>query len=508
MADSQAVVALQAEESAPVAIFQGHDSVTGAGRSTAVQGKTTIVGGTNNASYAICEDVNSLATTLNISQSLSAGYGSIFSVDEKMKFFRSLKVTSTSVSIVVSARHIKGKEVKTSVVLAEGVTSPGSDPIAIQEFVRVFGDSYLTSVTTGGEYYAVYTFYSETKEEKQSLKADLQAHGLYGSGKVDASLQMNLNTFTNSTNVRVGFAQTMSGIQNQKMPKQAELVQFATDYTSLPLDNPIVIAFTSEGYEHVVGFGTFGALPAARRYFVQDGATTLSLASSLTQVLQLKNQIDWLEGIYRFYDYSGDTKLVEAKEMVKGDLKSINEQMYGWEDNPMQSFTAPSLPSLELGTPSLQFTTGRTDEHGGYLGDPFDDVDTATCMARQWRIASLQLRGAGGVDKLTVEYESILGRVRREHGGGGGAATNVLTLNPGVNLKSISFRSAERLESVLFELTDGNSLGTGSNHYHSLCKRIVPDGSVWLGFTGRSGEFLDQLSAVYGTLRPARWNPI
>jgi hypothetical protein len=59
----------------PVGVFQGYDSVTGAGRSTAVRGDIQTVGGSSGVRYQVCEDISTLAQTLNISQSLSASYG-------------------------------------------------------------------------------------------------------------------------------------------------------------------------------------------------------------------------------------------------------------------------------------------------------------------------------------------------------------------------------------------------------------------------------------------------
>ena len=49
---------------------------------------------------------------------------------------------------------------------------------ALKKFFNGFGDSFLSSVTTGGEYYAVYTFYTQTKTEQASLVSELKAKGM------------------------------------------------------------------------------------------------------------------------------------------------------------------------------------------------------------------------------------------------------------------------------------------------------------------------------------------
>ena len=151
----------------PVAVFQGYDSVSGAGRSTAVSGKTETVGGSSGVKYQVCLDISQLAQTLNISQSLSVGYGP-FGVEQKMEFVRSLKMTTYCISIVVSARHVLGKDTMTDVEMKAGIKPPVTTE-EIKDFVRGYGDSFISARTRGGEYYAVYTFYSETKEEQQML---------------------------------------------------------------------------------------------------------------------------------------------------------------------------------------------------------------------------------------------------------------------------------------------------------------------------------------------------
>lgn len=499
----EAAIEAAAFAAPPVAVFQGYDSVSGAGRSTAVSGQTQTVGGSSGVSYQVCLDISTLAETLNISQSLSVGYGPIGSVDEKMEFFRSLKVTTYSISIVVYARHVLGTDVTTNVALNAGIKPPVTTA-EIQNFVRAYGDSFVTARTRGGEYYAVYTFYSETKEEQQSLTIDLKAHGLFTGVSVDAALQAKLSSFTSTTKVRSSLKQVISGIQNPKLPDGNGIISFALSFPSLVLDAPAIIDFQTDGYEHVPDFGTFAPIPTNRSYFVGTGVVS-GLTASLVAVQQLRNQVLWLLSIYDYYGFSRDAKLADAATQTQTDLEAIDQQMRGWDSNPTQSFTPPSLPSLKLGTPSLSYTIGYGPSHGGGGGGPFVDIDPTTYLQDQTVLANVQLRSGRYIDALIVTYKSNRGAQTFHHGGDGGSLSPLLTLLPGQFVTKISGRSGEYVDALTVTITGGNQVGGGGGG-GSPYSWDVPAGSFALGFAGRSGKYLDQVQVIYATINAATWH--
>jgi hypothetical protein len=92
-----------------------------------------------------------LEKSLQISQSLSASYLGVASFDEKVNFLSSLKVTTFWPYVVVHSSHVTGSETMTDVSFLDGVAKlTGSDRVA--NFAAFYGDSFLSSVTTGGEY--------------------------------------------------------------------------------------------------------------------------------------------------------------------------------------------------------------------------------------------------------------------------------------------------------------------------------------------------------------------
>lgn len=486
----------------PVAVFQGYDSVTGRGLSTAVAGETKTVGGTSSVSYRVCTDIESLSDALEIDQSLSIGFGPIGGFDEKMRFVHNLKVTSYSVSIVVFARHIQGKETATGVALKAGIKPPVGDE-ALRDFFRAFGDSFLASITRGGEYYAVYTFYSQTREEQNELTVSMKAHGIFEFGSVDASMQAKIASFTSSTSTRSSLDQNISGILNPKLPPSDKIISFALDFPSLPLDAPAIIGFDTTGYEHVPGFGTFQPIAKNRNFFVGDGVVD-GLTKPLVRIQELQNQIAWIQSIYSFYGGFSDSKVASVGTQAKTDHATLNQMIENYQADPTQAFSKPALPSLDNGTPALAYSIKSSEAHGGDGGSPFDDVNVNTFIPQQTRISALQMRSGARIDKLSVTYQNSTGTWTAEHGGDGGGLGNKLTLMAGQFVTRISGRSGARVDHLTFTITNGSTLDGGGNGGGPF-DWSVPGGSFLLGFSGRSAAELDRIQFVYGSFAPATW---
>jgi hypothetical protein len=363
---------------APIQIFQGYDSVIGAGLGTAVKGQTETRGGRSEVSYTGCETIETLSNSLRIDQSLSVGFGPFGGFDEKMTFIYNLDVTTTSVSIVVYARHFEGKQGATDFGLKPTVRPPVGNE-ELKRFFHSYGDSFLSSVTTGGEYYAVYTFYTQTRTEQASLVAEMKAKGVWDTTTVDGSLQVKLDHFVSTTTTRVSFNQAVSGLKDPDLPKPEGIIDYAIKFPSKPLTAPAVIGFETTGYERVPEIQDFQPIVKNRRYFIGFGDDG-GLTRDLVKLQQLLNQSKWIKGTYQFYGGYTDEKLDRVSALALHDRKEINDQIIAFEDDPTQTFTRPSLQGLDFGTPVLDYGVGKSPSWGRDGGDPFDDVDIRTAI--------------------------------------------------------------------------------------------------------------------------------
>ncbi|HEU5412399.1 MAG TPA: jacalin-like lectin [Candidatus Angelobacter sp.] len=493
----------------PVKIFQGYDSVTGRGLSTAVTGETQSVGGTSTSAYNVCTDLEKLSTSLEINQSLSIGFGPFGSFDEKMQFVYNLNVTTYSVSIVVHARHFGRKEVMTNVRLERGINPPKGNT-ELQNFFRSYGDSFLGSVTYGGDYDAVYTFYSETREEQIALTADMKANGIFEGGTLDASLQTKISNMTSSSKTRVSFSQRVSGLKNPDLPDSNHVIDYAIKFPSIPLDEPAIITFDTQGYEHVPDFGDFQPVAKNRDFFVGNGVVG-GLTRPLVQIQQVENQITSIKTIYYAYGGYADVKLVSNGNQSDTDHKTINRMLEAFESNPTQTFTTPDLPSLKNGTPALNCQISHSQAYGGAGGGPFDDVDAAgfrSFVSQQTMIITVQLRSGSRIDKLLTTYQNTTGKTWTEqHGGNGGTLSGKLNLLPGQFIKNVSGRSGARVDHLTITAVSGEKIDGGGGG-GSAFNWTVPAGTFMLGFSGRSGNELDQIQFVFGKFDPATWTPL
>jgi hypothetical protein len=487
----------------PASLFQGYDSVNGSGISTAVEGTYVTTGGSSRVVYNVTEDVESLYQALDISQSVSVGFGPFGSVNEKSQFVQQLNLTTYSLNIVVHASHIKGVDTATAFKLHSDIAPPSGNE-QLNKFFRSYGDSFLSSLTTGAEYYAVYTFYAQSKEERDTVSAQLSANGIFDFGTVGADFQSKIDRVTKSTQTRISFSQNVAGIANPRLPSPNELVQYALNFPSVPIDAPTILSFGYTGYEHVPGVNGFDPIVKNRVYF-QGTNNTPGLAQNLAQISQLDNQIDWLKQIYAFYQNFSDSKLNEAKGEAEKDINAINAQLETYVNDPTASFQRPPLHSLSLGSPVLQYQVSQPSAHGGDGGDPFNDVDVNSYLQKQTRIASVQLRSGKYVDALVVTYQTKDGGPWTvQHGGGGGNLSQNLSLLPGQFVTKLAGRSGGYVDQFVVTLSDGRSVGGGGGGGDPF-NWAASGGGIVLGFYGRSGRYLDQVGVVVGTLQAAKW---
>ena len=60
--------------------------------------------------------------------------------------------------------------------------------------------------------------------------------------------------------------------------------------------------------------------------------------------------------MYAAYGYTGDAELATRAQQIERDVNTLSTLIDGIEKNPAGTFSAPSLPSLEYGTPVASYT--------------------------------------------------------------------------------------------------------------------------------------------------------
>jgi hypothetical protein len=486
----------------PYELFNGYDSIAnGMLNESAVTGDAKWSGGSSLVNIRVCESVSELAKALEIDASLSVSYLKVVNVTAKMKFMQKLNATARSISIVVYASHEEATWAVKNVKLAQGVKAPADDDEAA-DFAASYGDSYVSEAIQGGEYYAVYTFHTETQSEQRELTASLKAKGVY-TGTVDLKVQGKLSDFLQTTSTNWTFDQEITGHKNPKLPNQEELIKFAIDFPSTPLDSPVTTGVKVAGYETVPGINRrkFARIVDNRDYFLGQDGVLLGYA----RLNGIQNQIGWLRRIYARYAYAGDTALLDFEKQVKSDVAAINKQIAAYKRDPGADFERPALPSLARGEPVLSYAAGQPISFGGEGGGPFDFMSTGEALRNQVKIASLRFSdGDEVVHKMEVGYASDRKDWPSSHGANG-TPREIFYLEEGQFPIRFNIRCDDKYvyRMEVFS-SDGRSTWCGSNKGTSHDWN-VPEGAVLLGFAGRSGAVLDQVKMMYAALKPARF---
>ena len=505
----------------PAALFQGYNSVFGDARSTALQGTSQKVGGSSKVTCSVCTSAKEVASALEIDAALSVAYGPVASVDAKTKYMSSLNITTYSLCMVVHSRHTEGIEKSIDVGLKSGVSAPSTDD-EINSFVSGYGDSWISEITRGGEYFGTYTFFSETKEEQQSLEASLHASGIYSGVTVNAGVEAKLSNFLKTATVRYTFKQEISGILNPTFPPPDKFIDYALAFPGLTLDSPTIIGYASSGYETVPGLDkAFKKVAENRRYFiVGDSTRPGGLAGSLATIAGIKNQASDIQAIYTFYNYTDDTLLTSRVATAKNDFDAIVNQMQTFETAATTSFPNLPLTSIQNGSPTFYYVTGSSPDWGASNpGEPFNDVDGRTYLQKFTRISEVQLRGSVSfVEQILTTYEDSTGKYVKTHGGPAGTLTNPLQLLPGQGVNAVRARTDPNTQSVLKQLqitaSNGRSITAGPSDGTPQPTWIAPKGSIVMGFHGRGRDgtgsiaFVYQIGVDYATIQPAKWVPV
>ncbi|KAL5375164.1 hypothetical protein DPSP01_011371 [Paraphaeosphaeria sporulosa] len=140
-----------------------------------------------------------------------------------------------------------------------------------------------------------------------------------------------------------------------------------------------------------------------------------------------------------------------------------------------------------------------SDPQGGPHGDFYNDLNALNAIASP-KASSITIRGANRVDAVSITLAS--GQTFT-HGGTGGTA-NTLKLNAGESLTSAvicqgAYNGNTRIFYMQVTTSAGRTVAAGTNNGDCVT-RTAESGWGIVGFTGRSGDELDRVALIYGSL--------
>lgn len=492
----------------PVNLFSGYDTVSRGMLSTsAVAGDHQKSGGRSSVQIAVCESLSELTKALEIDASLSVSYLKTADVTAKMEFAKNLDVTARSVSIVVYAHHQIGTWTAKNVKLQDTVDPPTDGGASAARFALSYGDSFVSSVTLGGEYYAVYIFSTETREEQQTLAANLKV-AVRAGAEVEADSQVKLSEVLNSTKTSWTLKQAITGIENPEFPNEKKLIEFALKFSKQVPNSPVVTGIKVQGLESIPKIGSaYEKVARNRRYFLdpRDG-----LLTSLARLTTVHNQVEWLKEIYDRYNYQGDSALLDFQGDLLKDIKAIDNQAADWVFGASGTFEAPKLPTLAKGEPVLQFDQPEPPLWGGPGPGhaQWDVMSVGDAIRNRQRIRSIRLsnghiRNIEVLGRLEVEYVSDKKSWPETHGTDPREAQHRLYLEEGQFPVRFEVGHGTYIDRLKIHLSDGRTTASGGSGGAKVDWKVPADHFV-VGFGGWSGACIDQLQVLHAKLKPAK----
>jgi hypothetical protein len=508
-------------------LFQGYDTFTGTGKSTAISGTPGQPGNGIVQSFArVCTSLSELHDSLEVDASVSASYGA-FAADAKASYLHTLDVTTNSVTVVIYARKTTTNGPSGPFQLPDETVQKLKTADDIADFVAEHGDSFVSEVTSGSEYIATYTFHSQTKDEQTQVEASLGFKYGGGSTSIDASISTKISNALKTTNVEYSINQIAFGLSSVAYPPQEpdKMIDFANKFSTLSADAPTTVSFKLEPYENHLPVSVrrlFNPVRLNREAFVGTaGLPGSGWAGMLAQLEVLNNECDQLARIYRSYGGYKDDLFESRRAQAQADRVSLLKMLEDVDYDPLTlpTFTIPA--SLGYGTPTAAYTVvSEAPLLGGDGGNPFQDATTQD-IGRLIRLTQVQVYHGVWIDRLIATYTASQQIEPRSvvHGAGNGSGTLVLALDDDECIVSMegykNGNGVGRTQVGWLKLvtSKGNTLVSDPNftpqpdtNYASWSSQAHP-GEVIIGFAGRSGDALDAIQPLVLRLSPADWAP-
>jgi hypothetical protein len=312
----------------------------------------------------------------------------------------------------------------------------------------------------------------------------------------------------------------------------ASLVNYAVGFDAASVNAPVVLSFTTSGYESVhPADASFQNILANRTTYHTEVAPVLSrLYAIWAQILKLAT-------IYQTYGYTGDANISFPARpgSNSGEVASAINGLNSWIDAvALNPFTVLPLASslnppaaLANGSPTLVYTTPTNPIWGTNCSTPYQDVDIGMAIAFTNTaynttssnpnpipltslpvIGSIALEGGYWVNEIAVTYDLPTGPSTFTHGQSGGSADYAFNLQTGEFVSSISGTYGNYINQLTFTTNLGQTYTYPPNPQSTggVVTWTALPGEVLVGFQGSSGSYLNQLQPITLQFQPSAWN--
>lgn len=501
---------------------QGYDSVQGKVLpATCVTGSVSSTGGTSTFQCVICYGSQEVADTLDVKSSLSVSYG-LNSLDVKVDYFHSLNLTDTCLSIVVYAKKTDTYSLTNAKLIDPAVPARASDE-DLTHLVTTYGDSFVSSYNIGGEYYAVYTCFTSSREEFNSLEVAITAKGGMGALSGSTSNTTTVTNLTSSFTKKTSFNQKMFGLTSHPLPDEDGIVSFAAGLNALDICSPVITSISTTGLEGAAGFTTglspnFDRVRRNRDYFNEQ------VMPFNVPLQALSNQIDTVLAFYNLRGHdtkTNDPRILDVQKEVQEEIAAVRDVLRHYKYQPLVDYSGKRLNfnSLKNGSPSINLSLNQA-KFGNGTGNPQDvtyfsdnligvdpgsvDITYVKFTAGSW---TRKPEDPAMTFQIDVDYDGkqvVHGR-RTDS-----TQFQEKVLSEGVKIVKVSGRAEWWLVNLRFDFSDGTFIESTPQFGAPQCIYDTTDPNIHIyGFFGNDTLFaLGSFGVYYYTIQPCLWSPV
>jgi hypothetical protein len=473
-----------------------------------------------NMSVYVCTSRAELYQNLGITAAMAVGtaFGTF---KTKLEFVNEIQSTSTSVTILISYTRITGGD---SIQAVEFTQAP-TDALSLY---RQGGDSYVSSVSTGGYYIAALHY--ETYDEKtfKDVKAQADADFSGWKGSLNAEFASNITEITKNTQTTSTFHQRGEGF-TAPMPDSNTFMSFVNGFglPTFEMDRPAVLDFSTQTYTSVAGCPAgFGVIDGYADSW--DGSSDINPGTRLANVVQkvLAAEI-LLNSVQTMYDFYGCLAAEPKFKTAQGQYTKILSDIDAWrktvdKDPTKPGIAVPAISDADLNHPIAQYSlVNGPIGPVTTAGQPFNDIELAM-IGRLVAPTRVAVFSGDRVDKIDFTYSMVLGDNNNSwsvsHSTAGDTPTSHIEFGPGETINqagSLWWDGDFMVKAVNFGTTFQNvQLGRdGSPNKNALWNKT--DTTCLVGFTGWVGMDLanlmlfttgiQSLGIQYVQFFPCRW---
>jgi jacalin-like lectin domain-containing protein len=454
----------------------------------------------------VCHDTRAMENALNVNASVavSSTWGA---ANARMNFINNNSINSTSLVILA----VGYTSIRTASVVNPAFQSTFQDAA---DLYREGGDSYVSSITYGAQFIASYTFEAHDSSTYRNLVA--VANATFGGVMTtfNASFDASLTSITKQTQIQFTYERTGLGI-TVNLPEAGDVVTFIDGFNTVPIDAPYILDFSTTSYIHLANApSNFATVEKYRKQFINSTPDDMGFADL---ELLTDTYITAVNRVRAFYDIYGLSTVDPQFSTVLSNLRSMKKALSSWRNavdtNPTDSGIPDPVLALDyLGLPTPVFTISQSTLFGvPNQGSGFMDITTADVI-KGVMLTNLNCRTGDVLNNIqqTWDYfapDAESNPFTQSHGGNNGDFQVPMTLGQNERVTQVTIGTSDSVTflSIATNLNLNKWQVSGTNGIAPPVSVSVPSDSYFIGFSGKSENFVREVALIYVQFGPAVW---